>query len=267
LHPCLQTIAAGFMLFSRPKMIIAHCAGVSSCQRECLLARVWEGETFIVSNVGKTCLRLASEYIGTCNGCDMVHVQFGAVVVKLSYCGCDGVAGFGDPKCVARLLAPHCTNNTILSKTFQQTTFGQRVGTSDTLPRLPASASFLSQTRPRTVLPNSGAERRPKSTCVMSCKRSHTFKIHVPQHQVQRSHFRSRVTRAALLVPDACTIAKKPPLTAKCHPMFPFSRDACAPCSTFNFPASRSSVSTLYDVNDGSCTALHVISIEAHMQH
>jgi hypothetical protein len=36
-------------------------------------------------------------------------VQFGAVVVKLLYCGCGGVAGFGDPKCVARLLAPHCT--------------------------------------------------------------------------------------------------------------------------------------------------------------
>jgi hypothetical protein len=84
------------------------------------------------------------------------------------------------------------TKNTILSKFFQQTTFRPSRHI-----RHP-SASSPSQTRPRTVHPNTGAERRPKSTRVMSCKHSHTFNnIRVSQRQVQRSHFRSCVTRAA----------------------------------------------------------------------
>jgi hypothetical protein len=90
-------------------MIIACCAGVSLCSCGRLLARAWESETSIVSNVGITYRRLASAYIGTCDGSTVVHVQFGAVVVELLYRGCGGVAGFGDPKYVARLLAPQCT--------------------------------------------------------------------------------------------------------------------------------------------------------------
>ena len=118
---------------------------------------------------------------------------------------------------------------TILSKEIQQTTFCQRVGTSDTLP---ASASFPSQKRPRTVLPNTGAERRPKSTCVMLCEHSHIFRIHVPRHQVQRSPFPIACNQD---LPHACSIARSHPLTATCL----YVSFASERCSTFKLPSLR----------------------------
>jgi len=76
-------------------------------------------------------------------------------------------------------------------------------------------------------------------------------------------HFRSRVTRTCRMH-VALLEAIHSPLHAS---MFPLPRNAVARSS---FPASGSSVSTrscVCNVNDGSCTALQVVLIDAHLQH